>query len=214
MTIWWRAAGGGLAVSADAIVRCIGKLRRLGVDLSLDAFVIETIPGVGYRLTMPASLPGPNIAVGESAPPRSALMASRQMVAVAATGAIALALLAVQLLPARPRNTIRMVRVEPLTAARDDREAQAISSGLGAALTRNLAGSNTQVEILDAGAHDASPEPMAVRGNAANDHGVLRANVELVARPSGKVIWAGRFERPAAELDAFMDQVSVQIAHE
>jgi DNA-binding winged helix-turn-helix (wHTH) protein len=205
---------GGLAVSADAIVRCIGKLRRLGADLSLDAFAIETIPGVGYRLTAPASSPGPNITLGGSAPARSALVASSQKVIVAAAAAIALVLLAVQLLPARPRSTTRIVRVEPLTAARDDREAQAFSSGLGAALTRNLAGSNTPVEVLDAGAHDASPQPMAVRGNAANDHGVLRANVELVASPSGKVIWAGRFERPTAELDAFMDQVSVQIAHE
>ena len=204
----------GLAVSADAIVRCIGKLRRLTPDLSLDAFTIDTIPGVGYRLTVPASSPGPNIAPGGSAPAGSALVASRQKVIVAAAAAITLALLSVQLFPARPGSSTRLVRVEPLTAARDDREAQAISLGMGAALTRNLAGSNTPVEILDAGAHGASPVPMSVRGNAANDHGVLRANVELVASPSGKVIWAGRFERPAAELDAFMDQVSVQIAHE
>ncbi|GAC1569099.1 MAG: hypothetical protein NVS3B27_12830 [Novosphingobium sp.] len=204
----------GLAVSADAIVRCIGKLRRLGADLSLDAFTIETIPGVGYRLTVPASSPGPNIARGGSALVRSALVARRQRVIVAAAVAITLALLSMQLFPSRTSGATRLVRVEPLTAARDDREAQAISLGLGAALTRNLAGSNTPVEILDAGAHGASPEPMSVRGNAANDHGVLRANVELVASPSGKVVWAGRFERPASELDAFMDQVSVQIAHE
>jgi DNA-binding winged helix-turn-helix (wHTH) protein len=204
----------GLAVSADAIVRCIGKLRRLGADLSLDAFTIETIPGVGYRLTVPASSPGPNIARGGSALVRRAVVARTQKVIVATAVAITLALLSMQLFPSRTSGATRLVRVEPLTAARDDRKAQAISLGLGAALTRNLAGSNTPVEILDAGAHGASPEPMSVRGNAANDHGVLRANVELVASPSGKVVWAGRFERPASELDAFMDQVSVQIAHE
>ena len=44
----WR----GLSVSDDAIVRCISMLRKLAAELSGAApFAIETIPGVGYRLT-------------------------------------------------------------------------------------------------------------------------------------------------------------------
>src|SRR5678815_921014 len=43
----WR----GLSVSDDAIVRCIGKLRKLAADYPDVPFEIETIPGVGYRLT-------------------------------------------------------------------------------------------------------------------------------------------------------------------
>src|SRR5438270_171898 len=45
----WR----GLSVSDDAIVRCISMLRKLAADYPDASFAIETIPGVGYRLTSP-----------------------------------------------------------------------------------------------------------------------------------------------------------------
>ena len=43
----WR----GLSVSDDAIIRCVSKLRKLAASYPDDPFSIETIPGVGYRLT-------------------------------------------------------------------------------------------------------------------------------------------------------------------
>src|SRR5437868_6488243 len=43
----WR----GLSVSDDAIVRCISKLRKFAAGYPDAPFAIETIPGVGYRLT-------------------------------------------------------------------------------------------------------------------------------------------------------------------
>src|SRR5690348_9040047 len=43
----WR----GLSVSDDAIVRCISMLRKLAADYPEAPYAIETIPGVGYRLT-------------------------------------------------------------------------------------------------------------------------------------------------------------------
>src|SRR4051794_38210922 len=45
----WR----GLSVSDDAIVRCISMLRKLAAACPEAPFAIETIPGVGYRLTTP-----------------------------------------------------------------------------------------------------------------------------------------------------------------
>ena len=54
----WR----GLSVSDDAIVRCISKLRKLAAGYPDAPFAIETIPGVGYRLTSPGLVehdPGP-----------------------------------------------------------------------------------------------------------------------------------------------------------
>jgi DNA-binding winged helix-turn-helix (wHTH) protein/TolB-like protein/tetratricopeptide (TPR) repeat protein len=47
----WR----GLAVSDDAIYRCISILRKLAADYSDAPFAIEAIPGVGYRLTASSS---------------------------------------------------------------------------------------------------------------------------------------------------------------
>ena len=43
----WR----GLSVSDDAIFRCISKLRKLAAGYVDAPYAIETIPGVGYRLT-------------------------------------------------------------------------------------------------------------------------------------------------------------------
>lgn len=39
---------GGLAVSDDAINRCLAKVRRIGTELR--GFEVDTIPRVGYRL--------------------------------------------------------------------------------------------------------------------------------------------------------------------
>jgi TolB-like protein len=41
---------GGVAVSEDAINRCIQRLRRLSEEEAVDSFAIETIPRVGFRL--------------------------------------------------------------------------------------------------------------------------------------------------------------------
>ena len=64
---------GGLTVSDDAIGRCIAQLRRLAAALPEPPFEIETIAGVGYRLTpsigayvlrpLPKPSPMPSIAV-------------------------------------------------------------------------------------------------------------------------------------------------------
>ena len=47
----WR----GLAVSDDAIYRCISILRKLAANYPDAPFAIEAIPGVGYRLTASSS---------------------------------------------------------------------------------------------------------------------------------------------------------------
>jgi TolB-like protein len=56
----------GRIVGEDAIERCIGKLRRIGSETG--AFAVETVPRVGYRLSLgaargPATTPGPILAV-------------------------------------------------------------------------------------------------------------------------------------------------------
>ncbi len=112
-----------------------------------------------------------------------------------------------------PSDTgVVLVRIDPLAADRDDREAQAISSGLRAVIAQNLVGSGTPVQVLDNG--DTTPAPLIVRGSSSNDHGVLRANMELVSGQSGQILWAAKFDRPATELDQFEDQVGLQIARE
>ena len=56
----------GLAVSEDAISRCIGQLRKLAEEAKGQSFDIETVARVGYRLTASASLPSAVAAVGQA----------------------------------------------------------------------------------------------------------------------------------------------------
>jgi TolB-like protein/class 3 adenylate cyclase/tetratricopeptide (TPR) repeat protein len=52
---------GGVTVSEDAINRCIQRLRRLSKEEAADAFAIETIPRVGFRLRVRTGAPASDL---------------------------------------------------------------------------------------------------------------------------------------------------------
>jgi DNA-binding winged helix-turn-helix (wHTH) protein/TolB-like protein len=76
-----RRCWGGLAVGEDAIGRCIGQLRRFAQQWPQPPFEIETIAGVGYRLSTP---PGAAPEIAEAARRRWPWRALAIMVAVVA----------------------------------------------------------------------------------------------------------------------------------
>ena len=78
----------GLSVSDDAIFRCVGKLRKLAADYPDAPYAIETIPGVGYRLTSPSMVEGDPLA--EAARPHNRRFRLRAWWAVAALAAMIL----------------------------------------------------------------------------------------------------------------------------
>lgn len=106
-----------------------------------------------------------------------------------------------------------VVTVQPLTTKPDDVIAREIGAGLQAAIVRHLTGTGTPVQITDDDADGVSAR-LIIRGNSSADRRLLRANIELVAKPSQTVVWAGSFVRSIGELDQFEDQVSIQIARE
>ena len=137
----------------------------------------------------------------------------RSLVVVGAVIAVAV-IAGTQFRSAAPSPADELVRVEALAAPRGDEEAQAVSAGLRAAVARNLAGSETPVQIIDAGIPGSATPALIVRGNTMNDHGLLRANIEFVSTRSAEVVWAWKVTRPVAELDQFEDQIGLQIARE
>lgn len=60
---------GGLSVSEDAIGRCIGQLRCLAAQWSEPPFEIETIAGVGYRLSISPERPSLDVVARRRASP-------------------------------------------------------------------------------------------------------------------------------------------------
>src|SRR3954447_16198717 len=73
----WR----GLSVSDDAIVRCISKLRKVAAGYPDAPYAIETIPGVGYRLTSPGAGEGKQAVL--TAKPRHRRLRFRALLAAA-----------------------------------------------------------------------------------------------------------------------------------
>lgn len=185
---------GGRIVGDDVINRCISLLRPFSLESG--GFRIETIPRAGYRL----------IVEGAPARPRRKVWMLGGA-AAAAAAAIAIAAFVAHGQAAAART---LVEVEALQAAPNDRPALALGQGLGSSIERNLAGSETPVEIVDANSDRNAP--LQVRGTSISDHDELRASLQLVSARSGEVIWASNFDRASSELDQLQDQISLQVA--
>ena len=106
---------------------------------------------------------------------------------------------------------LSFVSIAPLSTAPGDRAAAAVGAALPAKVIRELTGSRTPVEILAQGNNSQRPT-LVLRGSSVSDRHRIHANLELIAFPSGRIVWAESLDRPLAELDQFQDQVSLQVA--
>lgn len=81
----------GRIVSENAINRVISRVRHIAAELGPDAFQLETITKVGYRIVTSDLLPGPTPSTATTSPPRVnrrlALAGGAAAIGLAATGA-------------------------------------------------------------------------------------------------------------------------------
>jgi DNA-binding winged helix-turn-helix (wHTH) protein len=188
---------GGRIVGDDVINRCISQLRLFAAESG--GFQIETISRAGYRL------------IEEAAPAMKPMVSAKPWLIGTAAAAIAMTIgVAAVIEHGRPTNIDSPVEVEPLKASSDDRPALALGEGLGSSIERDLAGSETPVDIVDA--RSKRPVSLVVRGTSISDHGELRASIQLVSARTGEVLWASNFDRPLNEFDQLQDQLSLQAA--
>ncbi len=176
------------------------------VEVERNAFVPDPSAPLGNLSAMATN--APHCRRPASLTRKRAMIASLAIVGLALIGGVQF------LLRSPATAAVTLVRVEPLVAITNDEEGHAVASGLSAAVERHLVGSETPVRIIDGATSDDRSVRIVIRGNSMNDHGTLRANVELVSRSTGQVIWAGKFSRPMSELDQFEDQLGLQIARE
>jgi DNA-binding winged helix-turn-helix (wHTH) protein/TolB-like protein/Tfp pilus assembly protein PilF len=215
------ACWGGAAVSDDAINRCIQKLRRLALSEAGGAFTIETVFGVGYRLSCPGA------AAVEAEPasrPRRMPTARPWRVPALLAAALLVCVLAASLLfeLMRPPQARLGIVVAPFQPAGPDPLTRGVAKGIANAVAGELARSDVKVATASGpgiGADRARPAGVALDGRALVLDGLVQADdksLELDARVEGAgsrvVLWSANFSRPLGERQALQAQAAAKIA--
>jgi TolB-like protein/DNA-binding winged helix-turn-helix (wHTH) protein len=202
----WR----GVIVGEDALTRIIGRLRRLSEEIAADAFAIETITKVGYRL-LPVDLHG-----GESEPERSSADAPPP-------------------LAERPGQPVRrpadapaaepLLAVLPFDNLSADKEMSFFSDGVAEEIQQALARSPGLRLIARSSAFQFRGADKSVR-NVAIQLGVshlldgsvrrsgerVRIGAQLVECESGVALWSDRFDGQLHDIFALQDEIAASVA--
>jgi DNA-binding winged helix-turn-helix (wHTH) protein/tetratricopeptide (TPR) repeat protein len=204
------ACWGRRAVSEDAINRCIQKLRRLAETELGGAFAIETLFGVGYRLSWQ----------DVAAPERQSLQQRGRRwrsFALVVAGLLVSGVAAWLVLShAGPQSAPRGIALAPFQSADADPLARGVAQSLTDAVSGRLAAAGLKVAALGS---SGGVEEAQRRGAVLLLGGLVRAderNVDLDVRAedarSQAVLWASTVSRPRILQQALQEQVAVKLA--
>lgn len=196
----WR----GLSVSDDAIFRCISKLRKLAAAYDDAPYAIETIPGVGYRLTSPG--------VAEPALPH-ARRSRRIWVAAAALLALVTMGAALWMFQGRERehHSLR-VAVQPLEILSDSREARSLARRIPDEVVDALGDSQIETVLVGAQAGKEPAPGLIVRGILRDDGHHMMVDVRIEAGASRTALWSTEFKRDRREASDLPLEVAARVA--
>ena len=186
----------GMAVSEDAINRCILALRRLCRDIDPAPFTIETVPRVGYALReMPSAAPTAG-ALDRLLPFR---LKSYALPIVIVVGVILIAVLAIW----RPwrSDTVSVAVI----AATPNAEAQDLTRDVTAKLGMLPSISEGRAKLLDAagGKHAQLRFSIDTSGQASD----LETNLVL-NNENGEVLWSKDFRQPRTSVSGLAQQLA------
>jgi DNA-binding winged helix-turn-helix (wHTH) protein/TolB-like protein len=205
INLCWR----GLSVTDDAIVRCISKLRKLAAARPDAPYAIETIPGVGYRLTSP-SLP--------SAPPREARSRRRIWGLAAALAGLVLLVSSAIWIARRPsadeQSQVRVV-VQPFEALSDSEASRAMARRISNEVVNELGDSQVEAVMAGGQAGTTSPRPgLVVTGIVHGDAPTTSVNVRIEDGLTNEALWAMEFKRDSREASDLPLEIAARIADE
>ncbi|HZZ68334.1 MAG TPA: hypothetical protein VFE18_09185 [Phenylobacterium sp.] len=198
----------GLNVGEDATHRAVAKARRVADLVSPRAFEIESIPRVGYRLTLG---------------PHAAAAAGRRRIPwrVAATAVLSLCILGLALAfvlhrsapntPAAPVAGAAALKVTVLpfqVLGDSDSELRRFAGGLRAEIVDQLNSSN--VGVAEPQAEAAAYE---FGGGVERDGGNLVVHIRLDDRRQHVTVWSEEIRNAARNADALQQEVANVVAH-
>jgi DNA-binding winged helix-turn-helix (wHTH) protein/tetratricopeptide (TPR) repeat protein len=210
------ACWGGAAVSDDAINRCIQKLRRLALTEAGGAFSIETVFGVGYRLSCPGAIAAEEEHAPE--PGRTPTTQPWRVPALLAAALLVCALAASLIFElTRPSQARLGVVVAPFQSAGPDPLTRGVAKGIADAVAGELAGSDVKVAAASGpaiGAGRARPEGAALvlNGLVQADDKTLELDARVEDAGSRAVLWSATLSRPLGERQALQAQAAAKIA--
>lgn len=192
----WR----GLSVTDDAIVRCISMLRKLASDYPGPPFAIETIPGVGYRLTSPG--------LAEDAAGRGANDRRFRSRALGIAAAIALVLLVGSLTwigyhRTNAPNGPARVAVQSFETLGGSGDAKALAKSIPNAIVDALGDSQVEAALADespdnnAGKSTGSKPGLIVTGILRDDGQNTNVDVRIEDGRARTALWSTEFTRPS-----------------
>ncbi|HEY2048887.1 MAG TPA: winged helix-turn-helix domain-containing protein, partial [Caulobacteraceae bacterium] len=207
------ACWGGAAVSDDAINRCIQKLRRLALTEAGGAFAIQTVFGVGYRLSCP------DAAAAEAEPAseerRTPTARPWRVPALLAAALLVCALSASLLFElTRPSPARLGIVVAPFQSAGPDPVTRGMAKGIADATAGELAGSDVKVATASGsgiGAGRARPA-LVLDGLVQADDKSLELDARVEDAGSRAVLWSANVSRPLGERQALQAQAAAKIA--
>jgi DNA-binding winged helix-turn-helix (wHTH) protein/TolB-like protein/tetratricopeptide (TPR) repeat protein len=204
----WR----GLSVTDDAIFRCISKLRKLAADFPGAPFTIETIPGVGYRLTS-SSL------VEEPTPAKAALSRDRKRffpMWPAAAFAI-LAIIGAAIWMSRSGNSedrSNRVMVMPFEALSGSENARSLVRSIPNEIVNQLG--DSQVEAVSGGEKEGrktagSGSGLLVTGILRDDGHDTSVDVRIEDGSTSAALWSNHFKRASVQASDLPLEVAARV---
>jgi DNA-binding winged helix-turn-helix (wHTH) protein/tetratricopeptide (TPR) repeat protein len=206
----WR----GLSVSDDAIFRCISRLRKLAAGYPDAPYAIETIPGVGYRLTS-SSLVEDDPGVGSAAPHHRRF----RLGALAAVAALAILVLVGSIVWIGQRTApaehqpIR-VMVQPFEALSNSAEVRSQARRIPNEVVNALG--DSQIEAVLGGEQVSKGIPNAipgllVRGIVRDDARNLSVDVRIEDSAAHSALWSTAFKRDSRQASDLPLEVAARV---
>jgi TolB-like protein/DNA-binding winged helix-turn-helix (wHTH) protein/Flp pilus assembly protein TadD len=214
----------GVVVGDDSITHSIAKVRQLADCGGAQAFDIETIPRVGYRLRAAAKA-APAIAA-----PKSSLGLSRvpRTYAVFASGVLLLVVLALagwEFMRPGPGASEPSIAVLPFKNLSSDKDAGYLAAGVQDEILTRLAKIGSLKVISRTSADQFANRSANVRqiakelgvanvleGNVQKSGNNIRINVQLIRATTDEHLWAEDYDRKAGDLFTVESDVAGAIA--
>jgi DNA-binding winged helix-turn-helix (wHTH) protein/TolB-like protein len=204
----WR----GLSVTDDAIVRCISKLRKLAADYPDAPYAIETIPGVGYRLTTSGAVEqDAQVQAVAKQPPRS-LGALAMVAALVILVVVAAAIWIARQGSGEPHpGRVTVMPFEALTASEN---ARSLARSIPNEIVNQLGDSQVEAVLGERGGRQAtvSGPALLVTGIVRDDGREASVDVRIEDGATHAALWSTQFRRASGAASDLPLEVAARLA--
>lgn len=213
----------GRVVSDDAVNRIIAKVRQLARDAEPPHFTLETVPKVGFRLSLQPQLAAETPEPTKAAPPSAILLSARQWgwLGIAAV-AVIIAVLAFAVVRAveqtgsqRNAETPHVV-VSAVNVLQTRVELHRLAELTTTAIVRSLSGAGVRTSMstpASGASHpEGAPRDVMLAGSADFDGTTYHVNITMSDRQSARVLWSGSFQRGRETLRGLEEEVAYDVA--